>query len=791
MKYRTLFMTVMMVLSLGASAQAVDNFLEGWSFWSDTHKERQTVTLPHDAMQTETRSAEYANTRAMGYYPGNKYHYEKIITATPAMLKQHVTLRFEGVWQNSKVYVNNREVGGNIYGYLGFTVCLDGKLKKGKNVIRVDADNSQVPNSRWYTGAGIYRPVHLCIQEPSYIDKVKILTTSILPAEVCVTTTHQGGEVEVAILDGDKQVASASGDKAAIAIPDAKLWSADSPYLYKAVVTLKENGTIVEQQIHEFGVRQISWNTNGFFVNGQQVLLRGGCLHHDNGILGACEFDEAAEHRVRIMKEYGFNAIRSAHNPCSEAVLRACDKLGIYVMDELWDMWYEHKNDFDYSLYFRDNYQCDVEAIVEKDYNHPSVVMYSIANEPMEPAQPEGQEILKKIVAQLHTLDNSRAVTAGINMPIAYMGSIGINFLAGSGSEEPQKMSSEEFNKAVETNGKRLMEAVLHPAVDSVTTTIFDHLDISGYNYGGLRYEADGKDHPQRIVVGSETYDYALAYNWERVERLPYLIGDFMWTAWDYIGELGIGAWYYEDGLQSSNKPYPWILAGAGALDLLGNPTGEVFRAKAIWQKDNHPYIAVRPIHNETLIRSMWRGSNGIPSWSWQGCDGKSTVVEVFTSAKKVRLYLNGQLLDEQEVKDYVATFNNVVYQPGTLRAVTVGADGREYEASLNSAAKNLQITMTSDKMSFCPGELVYVDIDITDANGIIESKADTQISVKVEGGELLGFGSAQPKTAECFTAGKYTTYYGRSQAAVRVGKSGSFTLTVNGQGLPSVTKRF
>ena len=779
---------LLLLFSMTTVAGMVEDFSDGWKFWSATSPSRVIVKLPHDAMQTETRSASNTNGYSMGYYPGNKYYYEKQIDVTADMLNKHITMEFEGVYCRSKVYINNKVAGGTAYGYSAFSVCADGLLHQGQNTIRIEVDNSLVPNSRWYTGAGIYRPVHLKIQELSYIDDVRITTISTSPARVSVSTKHVGGSVEVAMFDGIAKVASASGDSVVLTVPEAKLWSAEHPSLYQVVVTLKENGKVQDTITKDFGIRQISWSPKGFFVNGQSVLLKGGCLHHDNGILGACEYDAAAERRIRIMKEYGFNAIRSAHNPCSEAVLKACDKLGMYVMDELADIWYEHKMEHDYSLDFRENYVTDIQSMVRKDYNHPSVVMYSIVNEPLEPGHPEGVEMAKDIVARIHALDHTRPVTAGINMVIVYMSSLNMNLVDNLGKDDGKKMTSDDFNAAMTSNGERMLKAVLKPEVDSVTTPLFQTLDIAGYNYGNRRYEADGIDHPDRIVVGTETYTYDLSENWEQVEHFPYLIGDFMWTAWDYIGELGIGAWYYSDALQSSYKPYPWLLAGAGALDLIGHPTGEALRAKAVWLNDNHPYIGVRPIHQEKLIKAQWRGTNAIPSWSWCGCDGMPTQVEVFTSAAKVRLYLNDQLMGEQPVVHHLATFD-VIYQPGTLRAVSIDKDGREYEAQLTSATGSLRIRISPDSITCKPGELVYFDIDIVGENDFVESKADRQLTVDVEGGELLGFGSAQPISSESFLTGRYTTYYGRSQAVVRAGASGSMRFKVCGEGLQPLEK--
>ena len=785
---KTELLKTMAVASMTALCACTANeqadFNLNWFFWSDTQPNKQVVNLPHDAMQTETRSADVNEGRHNGFYPGNIYHYEKTFTVDADLLQKHVTLNFEGVYHNSKVYVNGKEAGGYQYGYMPFDVCLDGLLVAGENTIRVDVDNSETPNSRWYSGAGIYRPLRLTVQEQQYIEDVKVSTLSISPATIKVVTEHQGGEVAVSIYDDNKQIASAEGDAVELQLEGARLWSADQPNLYKAVVELKQDGKVIEKQEKTFGIREIILSAQGFKVNGEDVLLKGGCLHHDNGILGAAEYDDAAYRKVAIMKQYGFNAIRSSHNPLSEAMLKACDELGMYVMDELWDMWYITKTEFDYSRDFYANYQEDIRHFVKKDFSHPSVIMYSIGNEVGEPAEDKGVELAKELIGRLHELDNSRPVTAGINLMIIGLTRMGQNIFAQSNSAAgPSGVTSEEYNNMMVASSEGMMNAVLMPMVDEASSPVLDALDIAGYNYASKRYEIEGMAHPNRVIVGSETFPASLAENWTMVEKLPYLIGDFMWTAWDYIGEIGLGAWYYSDDPNFATKSYPWKLNGGGAIDLIGNPTSEAFLAKAIWQKDNKPYLAVRPIHKEQLIKSMWRGTNGIPSWSWQGCEGMPTVVEVFTSAPKAKLYINDKLIGEKEVNNYVASFD-VTYEPGTLKAVSIDANGKEYEQTLTSATGNVSISIEPEKSSYKAGELAFVNINLVGENGIVESKADRKLKVSVEGGELLGFGSQQLITEDCFTTGEYSTYYGQSQAVIRSFTSGTVKIHVTGDGV-------
>ena len=782
------FLGAALLTACQTSVEMTDDELNsGWTFWTDADSAKVVVDLPHDAQQMAPRDANVAGGGATGFATGGVYHYQKTLNL-PA--DKHITLQLEGVYRNATVKVNGKEAGGAAYGYIPFDVCLDDFIQEGENTIEVVADNSKLPNSRWYSGGGIYRPLHLLIQDKeTYLEEVKVLTTSIAPAKIKLQTTHTGGQVSAAISLNGKTVATAEGDDTEVEIPDAQLWNAEHPTLYQATVQLKQDGKVIEERTVDFGIRQLTWSAEkGFLVNGEPTLLKGGCVHHDNGILGACEYDDAAERRIATLKKYGFNAIRSAHNPTSEAILRACDKLGMYVMDELWDMWYISKNAEDYSKQWRDNWQFDVQAFVKKDINHPSVVMYSIGNEVGEPHNQEGYDAEKQIVDLLHQLDNSRPATCGLNLMIMMLSQMNIDIFAQSSQQasQPMQMTSEQYNEMVSQQGNQMFQAVLAPQVDAVADPACAILDISGYNYGHMRYDLDVQKNPGRILVGSETMPYSLAENWKKVEQYPQLIGDFMWTAWDYLGECGVGAWYFSTEEQPTfSKSYPWVLAGTGALDLLGYPNGEAFWAKAVWEKDGKPYITVCPLSEGTLVKAMWRGTNALPSWSWPGQEGKTTSVEVYTSAPKVQLYQDGKLIGEQETSQYRAVFENVTYQPGTLKAVAIGTDGKQQEAELTSATGDVHIAAVAEKESYQVGNLIYVDVDLVGENGVVYNNKDQQLQIEVEGAKLLGFGSARYHTEERFLDGKYTTQDGHALAVLKATKAGAVNLTVKGAGLP------
>jgi len=809
--------------------QQID-FNHGWTFYKEGGTARD-INLPHDAMIEEQRSADSSGGNAYGYFPGGVYIYEKRFTLPEALAGGHIVLQFEGVYKDSTVTINGKRAGGKPYGYIPFFVETDGLLNDGENIIRVVADNAHLPASRWYTGAGIYRPVWLWAGGRSYIEPegIKITTLSVNPAKIKVNIAHNGGSMTFVIRYKGVIVVEGAGDEAIIDIPDARLWSDETPELYECTATLTENGEIADEASATFGIRMVEWSNEGLFINGRETLLRGTCLHHDNGILGARSFAESEERRIRILKESGYNAIRSAHNPASPAMLDACDQYGMYVMDETWDMWYSPKNKFDYAKDFLANYREDIRSMVNRDYNHPCVIMYSIGNEVSEPRDERGIALAREMIDYLRSLDRTRAVTCGINLWILSRakkgkaiyredGGLSVDCMRrvrkhprtygtktntlpkhpspkGLGDKNNGKKLSERpinstlFNIITSFMGSSMNNASNGKAADAATAPVLQMLDIAGYNYASGRYPLEARRHPDRIVVGTETFVQDIAKNWEMVKKYTYLIGDFMWIAWDYIGEAGIGVWSAAADAKMFFKPYPWLLAGSGAIDILGNPGAEAAYAALVWGKRDTPYIGVRPLnHTGTLSKSAWRGTNAIASWSWKGCERRKSIVEVYADCARVELQLNGKVIGRKKVKRYKALFN-IRYTPGALTAVAYNAEGRELSRhTLASADNMLRITATPELGAVRAEQLAYVNISITGANGVIESNADEKLTVSVTGGSLLAFGSANPRTEERYNGGVFTTYYGRAQAIVSSDHPGVMVIMVKSASLPPVS---
>lgn len=769
------------------------SFNEDWFY--DEPGNKMPVILPHDAMIHETRRADSIGGSGHGYFCGGIYKYEKSFEIPDNWKGKKILLEFEGIYKNSEIFINGEKAGGHPYGYTGFTVDISEFINYGaENSILVSADNSKLPNSRWYTGGGIYRPVWMWVGDVGHIayEGVKITTTSYRPARIHVEvkTENPGKAVTyVEILDGSLVIASAQGNDVDIDIPEARLWCDETPNLYTCRVALKHDGGIMDEVTEKFGIRKIEWGKSGLFINGRETLLRGGCIHHDNGILGAASYIKSEERKVRIMKENGFNAIRSAHNPCSKALLDACDKYGMYLIDETFDMWYNRKNTYDYGLDFDNWWREDTGAMVERDYNHPSVIMYSIGNEVAEPFEEKGILAGKKQIDVIHRLDGSRPVTCGVNLMIIGRAAKGngiykdgeMNANAASGKKTKESgNASLAFNIIASFIGSGMNKGGNSKKVDALTTPFVDSLDIAGYNYGSGRYPLEAKAHPERVVFGSETFPQDICKNWKMVKRYPYLIGDFMWTAWDYLGESGIGAWSYTGGMPF-NRPYPWLLGGAGVIDILGIPDASCKYASVVWGMEKKPVIGVRPVNHPgvKVSKSVWRGTNAVESWSWRGCQGNEAVVEVYADAYIAKLFINGKLAGQKKLKEYKALFKTK-YTEGTLTAVVCDKSGQEISRKeLQSASGCLRIHVNPEESSVKAGEIVYIPVSIIGENGMVESNADCKLKISVSNGELLGFGSANPCTEERYDSGNFTSYLGRALAVVRTRQAGTLTVTV------------
>ena len=800
---------------------------QNWLFHNDIHNTGEiTVNLPHDAMQTEKRLPGMKNGAAAGFFPGGRYVYKKKLFGEEEYRGKTVLLEFEGIYMKSSVYLNGEKIGGWIYGYTGFYVDLTDRLKIGEdNEILVVADNSQTPNSRWYTGSGIYRNVNLIVGDRRHIltDGISVRTVSVsagsVPAviEVAaeVSKEAEGCQVETEVYEaggandagkesdnGRKLIASGSGNPCRIEVPRAKLWDAEHPNLYIVKVSLKKDGEVCDTQETITGIRSLAWSASaGLQVNGKMVKLRGGCIHHDNGILGACAFDKVEYRKIRLLKEAGFNAIRSAHNPCSKALLSACDHLGMYVMDETFDQWQMQKTDYDYGLYFDEEWQKDLEAMIRKDRNHPSVVIYSIGNEIAETGNKNGAKISRMLTQYCHELDDTRPVTNAINPVVATMGGA----LNNGKTTKDDIVDPYRETKNAQATASLLANMIATAApfiskmmgrpkkVEKLIKPCFDEIDIVGYNYADNCYEPHHGYDPKRIMFGSETYPQSVALRWPLIEKRPYIIGDFMWTAMDYLGEAGIGVPLYGTTRGGFNRPYPCVSGGCGVLDLIGYREAESYQAAAAWGQYHKPYIGVRPVNHsgEKYFFGTWRGTDAVSSWTWPGCEGRNAEIEVYSEGTQVELFQDGKSLGKKPLEFCCARFETT-YRPGILKAVSYDKNGAVLrEEELKTAGEKTVLTVKPEETTLRADgdDLTFVAVELTDEEKIIKMLSDRKVTVHVTGaGTLAAIGSGQPVTEETFTGNSYTTWKGRMGFYVRsTGESGTAEVTVEANGVEPV----
>lgn len=761
------------------------SFNEDWVCYktglgSDIYK----VELPHDAMQLDSKSETSLGGINTGWYEANDYTYEKKFFIPQEYNNQEVILEFEGVYRKASIYINGNKIAYHEYGYTGFYVNIGNELIPGKeNTIKVEVINHDQPNSRWYSGTGIYRPVWLYILPEKHIELegIKISTLDYKKPKIKVDVkVIDKGNIQIEILDKKNCIARIEGNASEsftvdIDLPKAKLWSPENPYLYTCKVTYNE-----DIQEETFGIRTVEINTkDGFTINGERVIMRGCCIHHDNGLLGACAYDYAEKRKVRIIKESGYNAIRSAHNPCSKAMLRACDEMGMLIMDEYVDVWYIHKTKYDYATKVEENYKEDLRAMVSKDFNHPSIVLYSTGNEVSESAQKRGISLCGEFTRYLHELDESRPVTCGINIFFNFLSSIGFGVYSDKKADDmvknPKKkkaVGSEFFNDLAGYLGADFMKfgATLYPC-DLKTKDSFANMDVAGYNYGILRYTKDLKKYPNRIILGTETFCSDAFSFWEIAKKEKRIIGDFVWAGMDYLGEVGVGAWEYSEYAPRFDKGLGWVSAGSGRIDLTGKALSEIDYTKVAFELKKIA-IGVIPVAfmKGNHSPSAWKMTNAIESWSWNGCEGMDAKVEVYCRAHHISLYINGKLIETKKVKKDCRVTFETKYEKGELKAVGFDENNNAIaETTLISADEKTVLLAEPEENTVTLGkDLCYVRLRYADINGITKPLEHNEIKLQVTGGKLLGFGSACPYYTNSYLSDVADTYYGEALAIIK-----------------------
>jgi beta-galactosidase len=810
------------------------NLDRDWRFREGTYQQclnesdfGKKVNLPHDYMIEGEVKEDAAAKAAMGFYTGVVGCYTKILSIPASWEGERILLYFDGVMLNASVEINGCDLALHHYGYTPFFVEISSYLYYGENNrIMVRVNPSMQPNSRWYTGAGIYRSVTLIHTPKLYIaaDGIFLYTNRIvrdqdgspkeayLCAEVSLgNDTTDDRLVNVSVHFSEDVCRSAkvlvkAGAKATARIPvtviQPKLWDAENPYLYQVTVEAEELGIfgsrLVPATDHamrdtdtvSFGIRTITADAiHGLRVNGQEVILKGGCIHHDNGLLGAVSLYDSEYRKLRLLKDSGFNCVRTAHNPPSAALLAACDHIGMYVFNEAFDAWGIAKQPGDYSQYFRDHWKEDLDAFIRRDRNHPSVLFWSTGNEiPERGGLNNGYHLALELAEHIRKLDQTRLISNGL---CTYWSGLDDKTV----KENTEHNTQEDFVRQWEKHSEPFASM----------------LDVVGYNYMDFMYESSGKLYPERVILGTESFPMQIDKVWDKVENLPHVIGDCTWTCFDYIGEAGIGKSAYLDpdanpddqGPSPFISAFPWRLANDADYDINGNLRPQGVYRRIVWGSSQTGLYSYDPA---VFDRKEWVSAWGWPDvsscWNWKGQEGKPVKVVAYSAAREIELRLNDRVLERKAAgkeNRYMAVFD-IVYEPGILTAVSFSQGQEISSCTLCTSGEPAALRLTADRQVL-PADghgVCYVTVEVTDKEGRIVPGARPALQAEVaspakedvcETGWLAGFGSSSPITTENYTTGQCTAYQGQAMAILRSGyKPGNLLLKIKAEGLPDAS---
>ena len=765
------------------------------------------LTLPHDwaiepqSIQDENHIGPFVkgikDSTSTGNIEGGIGWYRKHFTIEGYESDKNVIIYFDGVSVQSEVWINGHHLGFHPNGYTPFYYDLTEYLNPpGKeNVLAVKTINTG-DNSRWYPGSGIYRHVWLSVSEQVYIKPRSVFITTPevtsessqvqvsvtvrndtkATSEIVISTTIYDPEGRIAGSSEHRGMCDAGQETSPILtfnIDKARLWSPDTPDMYTTVVNIISDGKLSDTRRTKFGIRSLCFSSEkGFLLNGKETLLKGACVHHDNGLLGAATFDRAEIRRVESLKKNGFNAIRTAHNLPSAQFLDACDSLGMLVIDEVFDMWVHPKRENDYHLYFEEWSDRDLSAMILRDRNHPSVIVWSIGNEIFERADSSGLAIGKRLVSVARSLDTTRPVTQAICAL--------------------WQIPSQHWDATI-------------PA--------FDLLDVGCYNYEWKHYERDHRLNPDRVMIGTESFPKEAYVNWYMMKEKPYVIGDFVWTGIDYIGEVGIGNTRHGNPgeIDSPVRPWPWCLSWCGDIDICGDKKPQSYYRDVIWGESELEILVHSPVpEGKTELVSKWGWPDEYPHWNWNGLEGTPLMVTVYTNYDTIRLYHNGTLVGEHAVLKGKGAFEYpilqaggkptqtaipmaasfmVPYQPGILKAVAI-LNGKEVAIkTIETSGPPAKIRLVAEQKSVKPdpNDLVYIRIEITDEAGRLVPDSDAGIKLSIEGsGKIIACGNAAPDDLKSFNNPNLKLFRGRALAILQPGdKSGVMSLTAKADQFP------
>ena len=738
----------------------------------------QRVDLPHDWSIAFTPNEQAPAGGEGGWYPTGTGWYRKHfrLTAAEAAVFNR-WLYFEGVYERADVFVNGQLAGHHNYGYTGFNVHIAHLVREGDNVVAVRADNSNQKNCRWYAGSGIYRNVWMVTTGQQFLtsDNVQVTTPDLKTIAVRTEVGNGSdcwGEFNlVTEVDGQTQATRLEcqgNDYATVtqtfSIAQPKLWTPQTPNRYRVHLSLRSlEGKILDETDVFCGIRTVEYDAQqGFRLNGQPILINGACVHHDNGLLGAAAFDAAEARRVLLMKQAGFNLIRTSHNPPSPAFLDACDELGMLVVDEAFDGWRTQKNSNDFHLFFDKEAEEEMRSMVRRDRNHPSIIAWSLGNEVIERKDIRVVHTAKLLKQAALSMDTSRPITEALCA----------------------------WDRDWE---------IYDPHADV--------LDIVGYNYMLFKHASDHERVPERVIWQTESYPADAFKNWKTVRDNIYVIGDMVWTGLDYLGESGIGGWRYASWPQGESwmrSQWPWHGAYCGDVDITGYRKPVSYYRSLLWNgvttaANNKLHLSVREPSGyvEPIRTTQWSTWPTWECWNWPGWEGKEIEVEVVSRYPRIRLYLNDQLVGEQpttEAEEFRAIVRTA-YQPGTLRAVGVDSDGREVEsATLSTASAPARIRLTADRTAYqADGEdVAFIAVEVLDAKGNVCAQSSDELTASLKGdASIAAFGTADLRDTTSIQAPQHTAWHGRAQIIVRAPRRGGIsTLKVSAKGLQTATLR-
>jgi beta-galactosidase len=733
-----------------------------------------------------------AGAGATGWTVGGIGWYRKHFTLPASASGQHAELRFDGVYQNADVYINGTHLGFHPYGYTPIVFDLTPYLNTdGTNVVAVRVDNSG-KTSRWYSGSGIYRHTWLTLTGPVRVPVYGVYVTtpqvgaqeSVAHVEVSVANLGTGTatpQVKITILSPNGALVTAAVTpsqtlaggatatfSADLQVSHAELWSPESPSLYTAQAEVLDGGAAADTTGTAFGFRSLEWSgTAGFLLNGKPVKVLGGCVHDNHGPVGAVGLYRTEERRVEVLKAAGFNMIRTAHNPPTPALLDACDRLGMLVWDEFTDMWDTGKNPQDYSVYFAQYWQQDLTSMIMRDRNHASVVIWSLGNEIIEDSMYATRG--PQLAALVRSLDLTRPITLGGG--------------ATAGASDPS----------------------------------WQYVDVGDvhYNANGDGYGPIHAAHPGSAMTQSEDWPATIYDDWAFVQANEWAVGNWVWTAWDYLGESEIGktlvapagtaetignqtvnpGWTNGSNLYYSyTNGYPWFQSNCGDIDMIGQRKPQNYWRAAVYGFSALEVLVERPVPSGDEQEAVWWGYyDEQQSWTWDVAAGQSLTVHVYTPGDNVRLLLNGTEVPGGAVtpSKAVAAFS-VPYAPGELTAIA-SKNGREIGRQTlvtAGAPAGLRLTPDTAGLTTSRDDLAHVLVEVVDARGQVVPDAVLEVNFEVSGaGDLAAVANGNPHNVDSFRQPHRYTWHGQAQAIVRPGKApGIMTLTARAAGLRGAT---